>query len=119
MGEDARTRSVGGNRATGERIVKRSQIKPKRPRRGPMPEQIAAAVLARDAESCQAHAHGFDTATECAGRLHLHHKRLRSQGGRDTTGNIVTICELHHTRAHSQIRAEAEAADIIRRSFLD
>ena len=99
--------------------MKRSQIKPKRPRRGPMPEQIAAAVLARDGGSCQAHAHGFDTATECAGRLHLHHKRLRSQGGRDTTGNIVTICELHHTRAHSQIRAEAEAADIIRRSFSD
>jgi predicted restriction endonuclease len=81
-----------------------------------MSKAVAAAVLARDGHRCQAHAYGFDLVTVCAGRVHLHHRRLRSQGGTDSVSNLVCICELHHTRAHSQIRAEAEVAGIIVRS---
>jgi hypothetical protein len=81
-----------------------------------MSKEVAAAVLARDGHRCQAHAYGFDLITVCAGRVHLHHRRLRSQGGLDAVSNLVCVCELHHTRAHSQIRAEAEVAGIIVRS---
>ena len=81
-----------------------------------MPPDVAYQVRLRDQDRCQAHAHGFDLDTKCAGRIHLHHKRLRSQGGPDTVDNIVTMCQTHHTRAHDVIRAVAEACDIIRRS---
>jgi hypothetical protein len=81
-----------------------------------MSKATVTAVLARDGHRCQAHAYGFDLVTGCAGRVHLHHRRLRSQGGTDALSNLVCVCELHHTRAHSQIRAEAETAGIIVRS---
>ncbi len=30
----------------------------------------------------------------------LHHKKLRSQGGKDMPGNLVPLCRSHHSEAH-------------------
>lgn len=79
-----------------------------------MPVEVAEYVLRRDG-GCVAHRWGFDLDTPCAGRPHVHHRVLRSQGGKHTADNLCVLCSLHHLRAHDVIRAEANAAGIILR----
>lgn len=87
---------------------------PTRARGGVTPE-TATYVLNRDG-SCRAWAMGFATDVRCEGRPHIHHRRLRSQGGPHTADNLLVICELHHRLAHDVRRAEAERCDIIVRA---
>ena len=84
----------------------------KPPRRAPMDEALRDAVLARDNWTCQlrAVAHG------CRGKLHVHHIRLRSQGGWDTMENLVTLCPDAHDWVHNRDRAQAEALGLIVRA---
>ena len=96
--------------------MKRSRIKSKPARRGPMPPDVAYAVRVRDQDQCTAHAHGFDLDTPCHGRIHLHHKFLGRRPENERPDAITSLCDHHHHRAHDVIRAEAEAFDIIRRS---
>ena len=79
-----------------------------------MPPEVAETVLARD-RWCVAHRMGWDWDVRCAGRLHIHHAVLRSQGGRDHPDDLLVLCDLHHHRAHNVDRAGAEEHGIIRR----
>lgn len=93
-------------------------IKPKPPRSGGVTEDTARSVLQRDGFACQARAWGFATGSRCEGRLHVHHRRLRSQGGSHEPENLLTLCDFHHRLAHDVLRAEAEEAGVIIRSPL-
>lgn len=33
-------------------------------------------------------------------RADFHHKKLRSQGGKDVDTNLVALCRVHHSEAH-------------------
>ena len=39
-----------------------------------------------------------------ADSLHVHHRRLRSQGGADTWANQITLCTRCHNWAHHNVR---------------
>lgn len=80
-----------------------------------MPKAIYAAVMERDGD-CRAYSVLFATDVKCNGRAHVHHRRLRSQGGPDTLENLMLLCDHHHHLAHRVRRAEAEACGVILRS---
>lgn len=92
------------------------RIKPKKPKGrstwSGFPPDVREAALERD-RSCRAWAMGFGLDVRCQGRLHVHHVRLRGQGGPDTLDNALVLCEAHHTHAHDKERAEAEACGVI------
>jgi len=92
--------------------ILKSGVKRRPSRRAPMPEDVVAQVYARDGD-CRAWSMGFALDERCRGRPHVHHRRLRSQGGENTVENCVLICEHHHDLAHNVRRAEAEAAGVI------
>jgi 5-methylcytosine-specific restriction endonuclease McrA len=77
-----------------------------------MPPEVAEAVLRRD-NGCVAHRWNFALDVRCAGRLHVHHRVLRSQGGADEVDNLCTLCERHHDEAHNVSRAHAERTGVI------
>lgn len=77
-----------------------------------MPAAVAQEVLDRD-RGCVAHRWGYALHVRCSGPLHVHHRRLRAQGGPDTVDNLITLCQAHHERAHNVDRAGAEEHDII------
>ncbi|MDU0478364.1 hypothetical protein QVA66_03810 [Staphylococcus chromogenes] len=53
---------------------------------------------------------------ECTARgEHLHHRQLRSQGGRHTVPNLVHICHACHEWIHANPRDAAECGFIVRR----
>lgn len=79
-----------------------------------MPPEVRATVVARD-RWCVAHRMGFAWDVPCAGRGHVHHAVLRSQGGRDHPDDLLLLCETHHHYAHNIRRAEAEDCGVIRR----
>ena len=78
-----------------------------------MPQWVAEAVFARD-RWCVAHRMGYAWDLRCAGRPHIHHAVLRSQGGRDHPDDLLLLCEAHHHHAHNVDRAGAEESGIIR-----
>lgn len=82
------------------------------PRRAGVPATVAEHVLARD-RGCVAHRCGFALSVPCRGRLHVHHRQLRSQGGPHTVDNLVTLCDRHHWLAHNIDRAGAETCGLI------
>jgi hypothetical protein len=47
-----------------------------------------------------------------------HHRRLRSQGGSDALGNLITLTGIHHARWHSR-RIEAHLRGLIVPSWAD
>ena len=77
-----------------------------------MPADAVVEVYARDGD-CRAHAMGFATDERCKGRLHIHHRVLRSQGGDNRVENLLLICDHHHHLAHRVRRREAEEAGVI------
>lgn len=37
----------------------------------------------------------------CSARnIELHHKKKRSQGGKDTEDNLIALCNTHHVQVH-------------------
>lgn len=78
-----------------------------------MPEDVRLRVLQRDHEQCQALVRGYEH--HCAGRLHVHHVVLRSQGGRDHPDDLITVCASAHHQIHNVDRAGAEALGLIKR----
>jgi hypothetical protein len=59
-----------------------------------IPPALRRAVLARDRHCCRVP--GCRNATF----LDLHHIQLRSEGGRNKLGNLLTLCGAHHRAAH-------------------
>ena len=71
------------------------RIRPKRPRLRLDPEvydQLRKQVLQRDGWRCQL----------CGSKenLHVHHKQLRSQQGKDEESNLITLCASCHEKLH-------------------
>jgi 5-methylcytosine-specific restriction endonuclease McrA len=58
----------------------------------PIPRKIKAEIYDRDKGICQ----GCGVIG-----VHLHHIIFRSQGGKHTVDNLVTLCNDCHTRAHN------------------
>lgn len=67
------------------------------------------AVFARDGYTCQATALGGD----CDADLTIHHLLPRHSGGSNRQGNLLTVCDGHHTAIH-QDEARAAKLDLIR-----
>jgi hypothetical protein len=81
-----------------EPIGKRSRAKAVPTR---VSDEVYEAVWHRDGGICQAHAMGFALDVQCSGRLHVHHRVLRSQGGQHVLDNLLLICERMHELAHA------------------
>ena len=92
--------------------LKRKAIQPKPMKREALDPVLRERVLRRD-KVCQAHPRGYALDVPCGGRLHAHHRRLRSQGGPDTDENLIAVCTVHHHHIHSVDRKGAEAAELV------
>lgn len=90
--------------------LKRTPFRRKPLKRERMDEELRMRVLRRDGWRCQ-----LTVAHDCRGDLHVHHRRLRSQGGPDTMENLVSLCPVAHDWVHGH-RAEAEELGMILRS---
>jgi hypothetical protein len=80
-------------RGSGRRQASRSVV------RGPnatqtIPPALRRAVLMRDRHCCRV------PGCRNAAFLDLHHIELRSEGGRNVPGNIITLCGAHHRAVH-------------------
>jgi 5-methylcytosine-specific restriction endonuclease McrA len=93
--------------------MRRTPFKRKPLRREPMDPDLRDAVLRRDGHSCQLR-HLVEH--DCRGEPHVHHIRLRSQGGEDSMDNLVTLCPDAHDWVHNRDRARAEALGLIVRA---
>ena len=61
-----------------------------------MPFDVAEAVHARSEGACEAMIRGV-----CIGQgQHLHHRKMRSQGGGHTEENLVVLCHQCHSYIH-------------------
>jgi hypothetical protein len=87
----------------------------KPPRRPAMDPDVRVAVLRRDNYTCQAKVRGYAPEVACAGRNHVHHVVLRSQGAVDSPDDLLTVCLAHHDHLHNVDRAGAEAFGLVRR----
>lgn len=82
--------------------MKRSPMPPRRTplarkrQTAAVPPDVRRAVRARSRGLCEIDHPG------CTGRaVHLHHRRLRSQGGRHTVGNLLDVCPSGHRWIHA------------------
>ncbi|WP_182349495.1 HNH endonuclease [Tomitella gaofuii] len=74
-----------------------------------VPTRVADAVKARAGGHCEIWLAGV-----CTTRVeHLHHRRLRSQGGRHTVENLAAICRACHDYAHNHPRKARECGWIV------
>lgn len=65
-------------------------------KRKAMPPDVAEAVLARADGACEAMIPGV-----CVGQVqHLHHRKMRSQGGGHTQENLIALCHRCHSHVH-------------------
>lgn len=59
----------------------------------PIPLSMRRQVAARSGGVCE---------LGCGARaVHVHHRKLRSQGGRHELGNLLHVCHAHHESAHA------------------
>lgn len=87
----------------------------RRKRKNRVPRGVAEVVAERAAGMCEI----MHPKALCSGRAeHMHHRKLRSQGGEHTVVNLVHVCERCHTYAHS-CPAEANTNGWIVRSTYD
>ncbi|CAB0571863.1 HNH endonuclease [Corynebacterium diphtheriae] len=84
----------------------------KRLRRPTMPHDVASKVVGRADALCEA----LLPASHCTGTAEvLHHRHLRSQGGKDTPSNLVHICTRCHDWIHNNPKDAAALGLIITR----
>lgn len=74
---------------------------------GPIPASIRAAALDRDGNRC----------AKCAGwsaeGMNLHHRQLRSQGGKNVLSNLISLCGSGTTGCHGWVHASpAKSRDL-------
>ena len=58
-------------------------------------ENVKAYVLSRDNYKCQCNKKG------CTDRLEVHHIIFRSNGGSNSSDNLITLCSKHHKSLHT------------------
>jgi hypothetical protein len=59
-----------------------------------IPPSVRRKVLARDHQRCRV------PGCRCSTYVDVHHKNLRSEGGKHTPDNLITLCWAHHTALH-------------------
>lgn len=74
-----------------------------------MPRAIADAVIARAGGLCEALTPGVCTTRG----QHLHHRQLRSRGGKHTVPNLVLLCTACHTHLHLNVTEATERGLIV------
>lgn len=80
----------------------------------PWPAKVEAAIRARSGGACEAR-----LTAECRGvGQHLHHRKLRGQGGPETIVNGLHVCFLCHHAAHTILYGRAVLRGIIVRSWV-
>ncbi len=84
--------------------------KPKRKRRS-ITTLVRDRVRERSGGLCEARS--LNLGGRCSGRAnHMHHRKLRSQGGLDQKANLAHLCSNCHTWVHSNV-ADAVALGLI------
>lgn len=79
-----------------------------------MDDKTVDQVLTRSAGICEAR---FSPA--CTGYgTQLHHRKLRSRGGKDTVANLVSVCHLCHGHIHGEVK-QATALGLIVSTWAD
>lgn len=87
--------------------LKRTQMK-RRSSSG-VPKSVAQVVKDRAAGRCEA------GTPKCVGRVdHLHHRLLRSQGGKHTEDNLLAVCMPCHTFIHHHPQRSVDNGWIVR-----
>lgn len=67
-----------------------------------IPAKVRADVLRLSGGRCEVMV--TTAQSSCTGRVeHLHHKRLRSQGGANTTENLLAVCHACHGEIHRSV----------------
>lgn len=104
--------------------LKRAELKPKpaeqrqdpalaqvRPHRGLKPIPLAArrAVRERDQQRCVA---GGCWIGGTGG--HVHHRKLRSQGGDNSVSNLILLCHVHHQAIHAKVELAYQLGYLVR-----
>lgn len=84
--------------------------------REPLPPEVWAEVEYRD-RVCQASAWQFGSIRPCSGRLRVHHRRLRKQGGTHDLENLVLLCDGHHREVHNYPERAYRAGLLLRTTF--
>jgi len=89
--------------------------------RNPMPPGRHEQALQQAGWTCQASSYRFHSLKECAGRLNVHHRRLRGTGGTSDPGihnldNLCVLCTIHHNEAHDHPTRAYECGLMIRRT---
>jgi hypothetical protein len=74
---------------------------------GPIPAALRALCVERDGNRC----------AKCSGwraeGMNLHHRQLRSQGGKNTAANLISLCGSGTTGCHGWVHAHpAKARDL-------
>lgn len=81
-------------------------------------QEARTAVQVRSGGRCEANWDGVCPPGPHRGE-HVHHRRLRAQGGSDELDNLMHVCRVVHQHAHDVDRAEAERRGIIIRGWVD
>jgi 5-methylcytosine-specific restriction endonuclease McrA len=92
--------------------LRRTRMRPGKPSRTPMPPEVAEAVLERANGVCEA------CRFSSGGRLELHHRKMRSQGGKHTVENLIHV----HSECHNVIHGQPDISyrlGLLVRSWLD
>lgn len=71
-----------------------------------VPPKVRAQVLSRASSVCERCGLG-------SGEFSVHHRRLRSQGGRDTLENLVLLCGSGSTKCHALVHSERRNLGIL------
>lgn len=108
--------------ARGQSTLKRTPLKAVSEKRGkvaklvnrglkPVPAKTRRAVRERDGYRCRA---GGCWIGETGG--HIHHRKLRSQGGDHSPANLLLLCDDHHRAVHASPGLAYELGFLVRSS---
>ena len=86
----------------------------RRKKKNRIPRDVAEIVAERAQGMCEI----MDPQTGCNGRAeHMHHRKLRSQGGEHTVENLVHICSTCHDYVHRHPAISHTMGWIVRSSY--
>jgi len=98
--------------------MKRSPIKRKTPlKRTPIKRKTGTAMPKAVVDAVKTRANGVCEAktSQCVGRVdHLHHRVLRSQGGKHTVENLLAVCMSCHSFIHHHPQLSVENGWIVK-----
>jgi len=88
--------------------------------RNPMPPERHDQAITAAGYRCTASTYGFGSTRPCAGRLVVHHKKVRGMGGTaDPTihdlDNLAVLCDEHHREVHANPTRAYQCGLLIRR----